>query len=91
MSAEVDGESIPAIFENGWLKPVEPCNQGDGTCASRLAVERFRRGHLLTVEGRSAKNGERVSFTYSLRGYTRSATAINNLCGADAYWVTGSG
>jgi hypothetical protein len=84
--AYVDGRgSIPAQFEENWLKPLVSCDQG--LCVDDTAIRGFRYGHALTITGTHARDGSATEIVYSLQGYTKSAQAINSICGGNANWI----
>ncbi|WP_161632281.1 SUMF1/EgtB/PvdO family nonheme iron enzyme [Aliihoeflea sp. 2WW] len=87
----IDGQTLgrdtTVMFENAWLKPLTYSSDRSQTYVSNDAIRGFRRGSTMRVTGKSALTGEDVSVTYSLRGYTKAAQRINNLCGAKADWV----
>ena len=78
--------SIPAVWHENWLKPRS--NEGGKNIIKREHMDLLRTGARIEISGKTT-DGRDALVTYSLEGYTKSATTINRLCGADAMWILG--
>lgn len=78
--------SIPAVWVDKWLKP--RTSEGGKTFIKREHMDLLRTGERIDIAGLTP-DGRDALVTYSLEGYTKSATKINRLCGADAMWILG--
>jgi len=84
----IDGRrGVTGTFEGQNMKPLTSKNCPVDTCIDSDAVRGFRRGSSMDVRGVSAKGGDDTEINYSLRGYTKSAQRINQICGAKANWI----
>jgi hypothetical protein len=80
--------NVPIAVEDRWLKMIEPCTSGSGTCVSNEGVLGLTKGSSLEITGRTT-DGRPASVTYSLRGYTAAVNAMNALCsnGENTGWL----
>jgi hypothetical protein len=84
----IDGRrNVTGTYEGRAMMPLTSKGCPSGTCIDSDAVRGFRRGSFMEVRGNDPKSGDSTEVNYSLKGYTKSAQRINQLCGASANWI----